>query len=439
MSKADYGEFSNFASWLATLGIVTSAELYNTVSRAYYDYKEDFSGYASTVSILGCIFAAVLYIVFLLCGEFVFRIVTIPPKYVHLLFVILMCQCCKQVFMARERTLYRYKTVAAISFINLLIPTLTAITLVYLLPEADRLASRLYGFYIPSAVVGLCCGIVLICNGRAFKLEYCRYALALSMPMLAHYLTAYLLTSTNMIVTKNVLGAEAAAVVSIANSTIHILTVFFQSVSGAFTTWMMDNLEQNNRKKVAKDSLVYVAVLAVVSCGVIFLAPEVVRILGGKQYSDAIILIPGFVVAIFIQSTTTLFTIILTYDKNITKTAIWTGLIALVAIVLKLVILPQTGIMGLPYLNTLAFALLFVINYLLLRKAGYADAVCMKGILSITAVVICVMLAGLVLYSHSIVRYGIIVLVACVALVVICKRKEDAMKLLNMLRKKKKK
>lgn len=438
MSKADYGEFSNFASWLATLGIITGAELHNTVSRAYYDYKEDFDGYTSTVALLGCFFTATLYVLFLLCQDFVFKIVTIPPQYVHLLFVILLAQCCKQVFMARERTLYRYKKVAAISFVNLLVPTLTVVSLVYLLPETDRLASRLYGFYVPSTIVGLICGIALLCNGRSFKLGYSKYALALAVPMLAHYLTAYLLTSTNMIVTKNTLGAEAAAVVSIANSTIHILTVFFQSVSGAFTTWMMDNLEQNNRKKVAKDSLVYVAILAVISCGVILLAPEVVQILGGKQYAGAVYLIPGFVTAIFIQSTTTLFTIILTYDKNITKTAIWTGVVAVAAIVLKVVILPVTGTTGLPYINIAAFFALFIINYLLLRKAGYGDAVSMKGILGIVLVVVCIMCAGLALYAHTLVRYAVIAVLGVVAVIVVIKRKDDARKLLQMLRKKKK-
>ena len=34
MSAEAYGEFSNYASWQATLLIITSAELYNTLSRA---------------------------------------------------------------------------------------------------------------------------------------------------------------------------------------------------------------------------------------------------------------------------------------------------------------------------------------------------------------------------------------------------------------------
>lgn len=435
MSKADYGEFSNFASWLATLGIITGAELYNTLSRAYYDFKEDFDGYASTVTVLGALFTVFAYVTFLVCKDFIFKVVTIPPQYVHLLFAMLMCQAFKQVFMARERTLYRYKKVAVISFVNLLVPTIIAVCLVVLLPNADRLASRLYGFYVPSLIIGAFCGLSILYQGRAFKRSYCKYALALSLPMLAHYFTAYLLTSSNMIITKSLFGAESAAVVSIANSTIHILTVFFQSVSGAFTTWMMDNLAQNNRKKLSKDSIFYVAMLMAVSSAVILFAPEVVGVLGGRAYAESVYLIPGFVMAVFVQSVTTVFTIILTYEKKIGKTAIWTGVVAVASIVVKLLVLPKMGFASLPYVNIIAFAALFVINYKLVKNAGYADAVNLKGMGLCFAVVASVMVASVFLYEHTVLRFSVIGVCAVATMALLIKNRNTVIALLKKLRK----
>ena len=143
MTRSEYGEFSNFASWQATLLVLTGAELHNTVSRAYYDYREDFDGYLSTVTLTGWGITAAVYLLFLLCGDFIFRIVAIPPQYVHLLFVLLFFQSSKHIFLVRERTLYRYKSAAALSFVNLFFPTVISILLVVLLPESNRLASRL--------------------------------------------------------------------------------------------------------------------------------------------------------------------------------------------------------------------------------------------------------------------------------------------------------
>ena len=313
LSKEAYGEFSNFASWQVLLLIITSAEMHNTVSRAYYDFKEDFNGYVSTVTLVSCGFTLLLYGIFLSCGDWIYNIVSIPKEFVHILFFMLMFQACKQIYMSKERTMYRYKSVAAISMINLLIPTLIAVILVTMTQESQRLAARIYGFYIPSALIGVVCAFFMLKQGKTFKWKYCKYAFVLSMPLMVHYLTAHLLTSSNTIVTKWVLGAEAVSAVSIASSTNHILTILLSAVSGAVTTWLMDNMEQENAKVARKGTLLYVAGIAVVAIGVMLLAPELIWILGGSKYADSVLLMPGMVTSVFVQSATTIFTIMLTF------------------------------------------------------------------------------------------------------------------------------
>ena len=125
MTKATYGEFSNFASWLATLLILVSAELYNTLSRAYYDYKKEYSQYISSITVGSCLLSCLFYLLFLLCGDWIYRIINIPPQYVHILFFTMLCMSCRSVFLARERTLYRYKAVALVSFVTYIIAGLT--------------------------------------------------------------------------------------------------------------------------------------------------------------------------------------------------------------------------------------------------------------------------------------------------------------------------
>ena len=109
MTASDYGEFSNFASWVTTLTIVVGAELYNTLNRAFYDFKESFDDYISTVTVLGCFITVTTYILFIFFWDFVFNIVSIPKQYIHLLFFYLFFSFCRWVYYARERTLYRYK------------------------------------------------------------------------------------------------------------------------------------------------------------------------------------------------------------------------------------------------------------------------------------------------------------------------------------------
>lgn len=408
MSPHDYGEFSNFANWFTTLFIITSVEMFNTLPRAYYDYSDDYDEYNSSVTIASCGVAVVCYVITILCGKWIYNIISIPPQYVHMMFIALIVQAGKQIYLTRERTLYRYKSVAAITLINFIVPTLIAVFFVWMLPNQYKLDGRIYGTYIPIALIDLGCTIYLLWKGKSFHFQHVKYAFRLSLPLFVHYLTAYLLTSTNVIITKSVLGAKTAALVSIAISVIHILTVLFESLTGAVTSWVMDNLEEKKEEKLYHDSLYYIIALFVISLGVILFAPEIIWILGGDKYADATMLIPVLVVAILIQTITSIFTIILTYEKKVAQTAIFTALAAIVSIVAKIVLLPKGGVEILPAINLLVFLFLFFANYFLVYRNGHGNTLNFKGILTIVGISILLAYIAPVLYANVAVRYSII-------------------------------
>lgn len=434
MTASDYGEFSNFASWAAMLIFITSAELHNTLSRAYYDFKQNYDEYISSVTILGGIITVIVYSSFLFCRRFIFKIVAIPEQYVHLLFIFLFFSFCSLVYYARERTLYRYKSVAVITFLSLFIPTLISICLVFFLPKANHLSARLYGYYLPSALIGLFCTVSLLKKSSTFNWKYCRYGLALSLPLLVHYLTAYLLTSTNVVITKNMLGSEITAVVSIANSATHILTIFFQATSGALTTWLMDNLEMRRNDIIKRGTLFYLFLLALIVIVTILLTPEIILVLGGKKYVASVSILPGLVFATFIQSVTTLFAIILTYDKNIVKTAVYTGMFALFSIVAKITFLPEYGFMVLVYVNIIIFSILLLINYLLIKNAGYAEVINLKGMIFILLFTGIVTAFSQSFYRFSLLRYGFIILLLVCFISLIVRNKKRLLTSVNRFR-----
>ena len=431
MSEGDYGEFSNFASWQSTLFVITGAELYSTLNRAYYDYTEDYDKYASSITFLGFGTTIICYLAFLLCGNSIYNIVAIPPTYVHILFLNMLLMSGKEIFLAREKTLYRYKSVATVSAVYLVVPTAIAVFSVVLVGEAQRLPARIYGFYFPAALVALYCTLDVIRKGRSFKWSYCKYAMALSLPLLVHYLTAYLLSSSNTIVTKSALGAEATAIVSITTSAVHILTILLQAVSGAVTTWLMDNLEQKKYKELRKSLLIYTICVCTVAAGVILFGPEVIWVLGGTKYAQAVTLLPGMIAAVTIQSITTVFTIILTYKKRVVGAAVCTAVVASFSIVVKILLLPRYGIEVLPWINIVAYGILFVCDYILVCRAGNGNVINMKGFTG------CILLLCLIasvcgfLYDNIIVRYASIVCVGVVVLVVIYKKRDLVMHLLR--------
>ena len=412
MTKADYGEFSNFASWQATLLIIVSAELYNTLSRAYYDYKDDFNQYISSITIGSCFLSTFFYLLFISFGNEIYRFINIPPQYVHIMFFTMLCMSCRSIFLARERTLYRYKTVVLISVFGTLLPTIISVIMVCIADPSFQLSARIYGFYVPSSMVGFTCAVFLILKGHTFHFEHVKYAFKIAVPLLVNYLTIYLLTSTSVIITKSVLDNEQAAIVSIATSVIHILTALFQALSGALTTWVMDNLEQKKYEKMYKELTIYTLGISALAIGVILVAPEVVYILGGKTYMEAVRLIPFFVLSVLLQSMMTVFTIILTYDKNIKETAIVAAVIAVVSIISKIYFLPITGLQTVSAVNAISFLLLFIANYFLVKKAGFSATINIKAYSAIIIFAVILCGASFILYDHTSIRYLVIALIS---------------------------
>ena len=425
LSKPDMGAFSNFASWETLLLIITSLEMQNTVARAYYDFKEDFNKYVSSVTLASCSFTLILYGVALLMGDWFTTITSIPQQYIHVLFFMLLFQSCKQIYFAKERTLYRYKGVAILSAVNALIPTLIAVALVIISPEEGKLDGRIYGFYIPSALIGLGCALFLLLKGKSLQWKYIKYGLVLAFPLMLHYLTAQLLSSSNSIITTMVLGEEANAVVSTASSANHIMTTLLIAVSGAVTTWLMDNLNQENVKSTRMGTLAYIAGISALAVGVILLAPEVVLILGSGKYPESTVLMPGFVVAVLFQSATTIFTIMLTYQKKVVGTAVWTGIVAVLSVLAKYFLLPWydainpgNGVLILPYINIVAFGLLFFINYILVCRTGLGKYLNFKAMAAILALLGGFMAISYYLYDHLWLRLGVIGVLGVAVLIV---------------------
>lgn len=437
MGTEAYGEFSNFVSWRLIIMIIVGLELYNTLPRAYYDYKERFDGYASTIAIFGGVITFLCYIVFLGAKSFFLQIVNIPEQLIHILFISLFFALAKNVFITREKTLYHYKSVAAISFFDGIFPTLVSIAAVLAVSDQFDLFARVYGFYATSLLSGIFCFVFILWKGRYFKWDYCKYAIKLALPLLINYLTMYLLTNTNAIIAKKMIGSSATAVVSISGSMLNIVTVLFQATNGAITTLMMDKLEQKKYHEARRDSFFYIGFLTLIVLGTILLAPEVVFVLGGTQYAEAVVLIPALAVAALVQAVVSVLTTILTYDKNIVKTAVCTGAIAVLSIFAKVLLIPEFGIISLSYVNLAASIIMFLFSYIFVKKAGYGASFHLKGCFLLLAIALITMGISYYLYSHTVIRYALIAVILLSFFILAMKNKEKITKVICKFRRSK--
>ena len=117
LTKAEFGAYNNYTSWLAIITIFVTLNLESTLISARFDYKEKFDEYIFSVLTLSTLSVAVWFVVFNVFGNTAESILGIQRPYINAMLLYLLCLPAINLFQARERYYYEYKKTVLVSLI----------------------------------------------------------------------------------------------------------------------------------------------------------------------------------------------------------------------------------------------------------------------------------------------------------------------------------
>ena len=422
LSSNDYGEYSNFVAWAGILVIVATMEMHATVNRARYDY-DNLDGYLSSVAITGTIVTTVLWGIVQLFPDFFCRFFSMDMPYINILFITTMVSPALQLLQAKNRINYKYKTYVALSFGSVLLSTLVSLGLVLLMQ--NKLAGRIIGHYGTVFVIDLCVYIYIIYKGRQFKWSECKYALLICIPMIPHLLSKYILNQSDRIMIKQFCGASDTAFYSLAYNCAMIPIMLATATNVAWSPWSSEKIHEGKYETVRKASYYYILLFYCVVLGIFVLGPEVVLILGGEKYAEAVNVLPPVVMGAAFQFLYNLYVSLEQFAKKTVGMAFGTIAAALINIGLNWLLIPRYGYIAAAYTTLVGYACLLVIHFFLAKRTGYSRAYDTKFIFGSVGALFCVMLCMLWLYTKpAVIRYCIAAIVLAVIGVFAYKKKD---------------
>jgi len=422
LSSNDYGEYSNFVAWAGILVIVATMEMHATVNRARYDY-DNLDGYLSSVAITGTIVTTVLWGIVQLFPDFFCRFFSMDMPYINILFITTMVSPALQLLQAKNRINYKYKTYVALSFGSVLLSTLVSLGLILLMQ--NKLAGRIIGHYGTVFVIDLCVYIYIIYKGRQFKWSECKYALLICIPMIPHLLSKYILNQSDRIMIKQFCGASDTAFYSLAYNCAMIPIMLATATNVAWSPWSSEKIHEGKYETVRKASYYYILLFYCVVLGIFVLGPEVVLILGGEKYAEAVNVLPPVVMGAAFQFLYNLYVSLEQFAKKTVGMAFGTIAAALINIGLNWLLIPRYGYIAAAYTTLVGYACLLVIHFFLAKRTGYSRAYDTKFIFGSVAALFCVMLCMLWLYTKpAVIRYCIAAIVLAVIGVFAYKKKD---------------
>lgn len=403
LSSEEYGEYSNFVAWAGIITIIATMDMHATVNRARYDY-EDLDGYLSTIAITGTAVAFILWRVVRLFPDFFMRIFSMDMGWIDLIFITTMVSPALMLLQAKNRIKYKYKTYVALSFGSAFFSTLISLVLVFLMK--DKLMGRLIGHYGTFFLVDLCVYTFIIIKGKHFKLAEAKYALLICIPMVPHLLSKYILNQSDRIMIKYFCGSTDTAYYSLAYNCAMIPMMLATATNIAWSPWLSEQIHKNKFEKVRKASYFYILFFYAVIIGIFLFGPEIVMILGGEKYAQAIHILPPVVMGSVFQFLYNLYVSLEQYAKKTVGMAIGTTAAAFINIVLNWLLIPRFGYVAAAYTTLVGYACLLVIHFFLAKRTGYSQAYDAKFIFFSVSVLLAVMLLILWLYSKVlIIRY----------------------------------
>ena len=411
LSTSDYGSVSVYQSWemvatyLATLGVT-----YGGFNNGMIKFKDDREGYTS--SVVGLVLAlGVLWVVLsrVLSGNVV-ALTGMPLTLVSLLFVEVVVKGIYDIWVSRMKFDYEYrKLVPASLVLSVAVP---ALGVLFVVMASDKVLARILSFVLVEAAFALILGGCMLKRSKTlYKWEYWKFTLLFNIPLLPHYLSQVVLSSSDRIMIANMCSAADAGVYSIAYSVGMLMTLLTNSLNSTVVPWLYRTLDAKKLKRIDRMSVSLLGALALIVVFVDILAPEVVGILAPGEYSEAMTLVPVIAASVFFMFMYSYCSNIEFYYEKTRLAAIASVIAAVLNLGLNAVFIPMFGYRAAGYTTLICYVALGAAHYAFSQRVtrDKTGASALNGIaiwgLSLVFVGISLMLP--LLYPHPIIRYAV--------------------------------
>lgn len=229
-----------------------------------------------------------------------------------------------------------------------------------------------------------------------------------------HGISQVLLAQFDRIMIRSMVGNAEAGIYSLAGNIKLILTIITDSISAAWTTWFYDQMAEDGAEQIkerAKELSMFFVVLAV---GLLALSPELIFVLGGKNYESGKYVAIPMVVDAFVLF---LYNIIVPaeyYKKKTTYIMLGTMAATVINLVTNYIFITKFGYIAAAYTTLFSYICYLVLHIIISHRVIGFYVLSIKDLL-IHSGIICGMAAlDLIFINHLLIRWG-----ACAVVVIL--------------------
>ena len=409
LTTEQYGQYTIYTSWSGILIIFLTLNLSaGSFQTAMIKYEDKRAEYISSIQGICILLSCIFLIIYLPFREIWNRIFELPTFLVLLMVSEIIFYTSTQLWMGRNRFEFKYKSVVAVTLLISILSPVLAFILVSCTEEKGY--ARIIGHVLVNVFVGLFIFIQNIKKGRKlFNKEFWGYALRFNIPLIVYYLSQTVFNQSDRIMISHMSGVGDAAVYGVAYSLAMVLTFILNAINNSYEPWMYGKIKEGRGEENKPISIVLVIIIGLMILCVIWFAPEIILIMAGEQYEEAIYVVAPVAMSLLLLFYCQLFINVEFYYEEKKMLVYGSVGAAVLNIVLNYLLIPVFGFVVAGY-TTLASYIVFALSNcitmrLILKNRNLQDNMYdYKALLVLLIAFMIVGFIGVALYNHIIIR-----------------------------------
>lgn len=419
LTTEEYGVFSVYNSWFQIVLLFVTLRLdggvFNKGMSKFRDEKNEYTASMQGITTCICIFCGIFFLFFY---KSIGLLTELTVDLLGLMLLHLFFTPAISFWTLRQRYDYKYRSVVTVtlllSFFN------CVVGLICVFSSQNRGVGRIFSIVLVHCICGIGIYINNFLKGKCFiKKAHAKFALVFSLPLIPHYLSMYILNSSDRIMIQKICGTADVALYSVVYNISMILQFIVDSLNSSLAPWLYKKLEEGDTQYLEKIILTLAVWIFAFLALFMLVAPEVIYILAGEKYMDAVRIVPcitSSILCIFIYQLVG--NIEFFYDANKFTVFVSFGG-AILNIVLNYFAIPVFGYVAAGY-TTLTCYIVFVFAHTLYAKklSNKIDGITIISPFKVSwlcTVLVVYSAIMILLYDYIIIRYVFILGILCIA------------------------
>lgn len=410
LSTTEYGQFTIFNSWMQIITPIISLNLYSGVySQGVIKFEKDRNRYSSSLQGLSLLLCFIWLIIYYIFNDWFNSLFTLSTIQIMAMFIMIWSSGAFNFWSMEQRADFRYKKLALLTIaVSVTQPVLSVILI---LNSKNKVTIRIlsmafvqFAFYVGTFISQIKKGKTL------FSKVYWKYALQFNIPLLPHYLSLTVLSSSDRIMISSMVGADKAGIYNLAYAVSMIMTMFNTALLQTIEPWIYRKLRDKEIDGLSRVAYPCFFLIAAVNLLLILFAPELISAFAPHEYYEAIWVVPSVALSVLFMFMYSFFATFEFYYEKTNYVAIATIGGAILNIILNYFSIKWFGYLAAGYTTLFSYMLFALLHYIFMKKICREHLNNIKpyngtAILIFSVLSIALGLGCSLFYQHTFIRY----------------------------------